>query len=189
LLQQLERQITKHGIKANDPNVLSTKILHEQNLLINRIKSLKKLPDDIAENSALLENLFSLFVSIYSKIPIFICGKPGSSKSLAVDIITQTFKRSSSQDSYFDGFANLHQNYFQGSKQTTDTGIEKVFEDALNRKGKKNMIQMVFIDELGLAELSPHNPLKILHKYLDSTSHGNLYLIFVFSDIIKKIII
>lgn len=152
--------------------MLESNIVKEQKKVWNRIKDLKNLPDDIAENFALKENLFSLFVAIYAQIPIFICGKPGSSKSLAVEIITQTFKNNELGKSFFNGFANLNRNYFQGSKQTTDTGIERVFETALQQSKQENIIQLVFIDELGLAELSPHNPLKILHKYLDSTSHG-----------------
>lgn len=143
----------------------------QEKKLIEYIRGLRKLPEDIAENSALLENLFSLFVAVYARIPIFICGKPGSSKSLAVDILTHTFKDNSSSSSFYKGFANLNQYYFQGSKQTTDKGIEKVFQEALHRSNNPAQIQLVFIDELGLAELSPHNPLKVLHKYLDSTSH------------------
>lgn len=144
----------------------------EEKRLIEHIRRLGKLPDDIAENSALLENLFSLFVAVFARIPIFICGKPGSSKSLAVDILTNTFNDNSSKQSFYRGFADLNQNYFQGSKQTTDKGIEKVFQKALHRSDSPKQIQLVFIDELGLAELSPHNPLKVLHKYLDSTSHS-----------------
>lgn len=36
---------------------------------------------------ALLENLFMILVSILNKIPIFIIGKPGSSKSLAMELV------------------------------------------------------------------------------------------------------
>ena len=41
----------------------------------------------IAKNKALLENLFTLFVSVYSKIPLFIVEKPGCSKSLSVQLL------------------------------------------------------------------------------------------------------
>eukprot|EP00954_Amorphochlora_amoebiformis_P014022 1099444-Amorphochlora_amoeboformis.AAC.1 len=42
----------------------------------------------IALNEALLENLFMIMVSIVNQIPIFVVGKPGTSKSLAMKLIT-----------------------------------------------------------------------------------------------------
>ena len=33
---------------------------------------------------------------------------------------------------------------------------------------KENEINLVVIDEIGLAELSPYNPLKVLHEKLDN---------------------
>ena len=51
----------------------------EQNYIADNIE----LEKGIAKNRALLENLFSLFVAINTKIPIFILGKPGCSKSLS----------------------------------------------------------------------------------------------------------
>ena len=52
----------------------------EQKFLANRINP----PEGIAKNRALLENIFILFFCINCKIPVFICGKPGCSKSLSV---------------------------------------------------------------------------------------------------------
>ena len=46
-----------------------------------------KIPPGIAKNRALLENIFSLFVCIVNKIPLIICGKPGTSKSLSFQIL------------------------------------------------------------------------------------------------------
>jgi hypothetical protein len=48
-----------------------------------------KLDEGIALNEAILENLFMLLISILNNIPIFVIGKPGSSKSLAMGIINQ----------------------------------------------------------------------------------------------------
>lgn len=45
------------------------------------------LGEGIALNEALLENLFMILVSILNQIPIFVIGKPGSSKSLAMGLI------------------------------------------------------------------------------------------------------
>ena len=51
------------------------------------IASKVKIPPGIAKNETLLENIFSLFVCIVNKIPLIICGKPGTSKSLSFQIL------------------------------------------------------------------------------------------------------
>lgn len=42
------------------------------------------LEEGIALNAALVENLFVVVVCILNKIPVFVVGKPGSSKTLAM---------------------------------------------------------------------------------------------------------
>ena len=146
---------------------------NEYAMIIQRLKDLGSLPKDLAVNTALKENLFSIFVSIYSRIPLFICGKPGSSKSVSVDIIRRSYdgqKIGGSHD-FLDGMKPIKIHYYQGSDQSTDKGINKVFEKAIYEQQKGGYQSVVFIDEIGLAELSPNNPLKVLHKYLDTTSH------------------
>ena len=150
-------------------------ILNDQyGLLLERIKVLDKLPRDIAINAPFKENMFAIFVSIYSKTPLFICGKPGSSKSVSVQIIKRSFdgQKQLGKASFLDGMKPLRFEYYQGSDQSTDKGVQNVFARALyhQRKGVKKSV--VFIDEIGLAELSPNNPLKVLHKFLDTTSHA-----------------
>ena len=51
-----------------------------------------ELEKGIAQNRAVLDNTFSLFVAINNKIPIFIVGKPGCSKSLSVQLINKSMK-------------------------------------------------------------------------------------------------
>jgi hypothetical protein len=46
-----------------------------------------ELPEGTAVNTALKENIFAVIPCIVNKIPIFICGKPGCSKSLAITLI------------------------------------------------------------------------------------------------------
>ena len=50
----------------------------------------------IALNEALCENLFMILVSTLNQIPIFVVGKPGSSKSLAMGLIQQNLNGSAS---------------------------------------------------------------------------------------------
>ena len=60
-----------------------------------------ELFDYIAINQALKENIFAIIPCIINKIPIFICGKPGCSKSLAINLIFANLQGSKSVDSYF----------------------------------------------------------------------------------------
>jgi hypothetical protein len=151
------------------------KVLEEEyRIIIDRVRRLGKLPKDIALNAPLKENLFAIFVAIYSKTPLFICGKPGSSKSVSVQIIKKSFDGQvmGGKKDFLDGMKPLRFEYYQGSDQSTDKGVEKVFLKALFHQQRAKKQSVVFIDEIGLAELSPNNPLKVLHKFLDTTSHN-----------------
>lgn len=50
------------------------------------------IPKNIAHNIALKENVFMMLICIELKIPLFVIGKPGSSKSLAKSIIENSMK-------------------------------------------------------------------------------------------------
>lgn len=56
--------------------------------------------------------------------------------------------------------------YYQGSDQSTSKGIENVFSKARSYSNT-NQINVIFFDEIGMAELNSNNPLKVLHKLLD----------------------
>ena len=56
-----------------------------------------KLGENIARNSALRENVFMMVVCISLRIPLFLIGKPGSSKSLAKSIIKNSMKGPNSE--------------------------------------------------------------------------------------------
>ena len=50
------------------------------------------LGDNIAKNAALRENVFIMTICVELRIPLFLVGKPGSSKSLAKSIISDSMK-------------------------------------------------------------------------------------------------
>jgi hypothetical protein len=59
---------------------------------------------------------------------------------------------------------------FQGSQNCTSESIIKVLERAANYtrvKSQSELLSVIVFDEIGLAELSPHNPLKVLHAELE----------------------
>lgn len=51
------------------------------------------IPSGIAVNQALRENVFMMLTCILNQIPLFVVGKPGSSKSLAMQLIRENFNR------------------------------------------------------------------------------------------------
>ncbi len=51
-----------------------------------------KLKSNIARNAALRENVFMMVICVELRIPLFLVGKPGSSKSLAKAIISENLK-------------------------------------------------------------------------------------------------
>lgn len=55
-------------------------------------------PTQIAHNGALLENTWVMFVSILNRIPVFVVGKPGNSKSLAMHLLNSSLRRGDSHD-------------------------------------------------------------------------------------------
>ena len=127
-----------------------------------------KLPPGTARNAALRENVFLMLVCILNRIPIFVVGKPGCSKSLSVQLIRSNLRGRDSRDPLFRELPQLYVVSYQGSESSTSEGITKVFDKARNYKfDNKNVLPVVLLDEVGLAENSKNNPLKVLHSQLD----------------------
>ena len=68
----------------------------------------------IAKNNALKENLFIMFVSIMNKIPLFLTGSPGTSKTLAINIIISSLKGKNSTDSFLKTLPSVNPVFYQG---------------------------------------------------------------------------
>ena len=128
-----------------------------------------------AKNTALIENLFTLVLSVYNKIPLFICGKPGNSKTLSVQIITSNFRGRDSKHPQLKSHPKLIPVYYQGSEASTSEGIQKAFDKATSiAQNDKASLPIIIFDEIGLAEISPSNPLKILHSLFDYSINDNM---------------
>ena len=66
-----------------------------------------ELGDNIAHNAALRENVFMMTVCVELRIPLFVVGKPGSSKSLAKSIITESMKGQNSKNNFLKNFKTV----------------------------------------------------------------------------------
>ena len=129
-----------------------------------------ELPEGTAKNGALRENVFVMLVCILNRIPVFVVGKPGCSKSLSMQIIRSNLRGKDAKDPFLKKLPQLYVVSHQGSESSTSDGILKVFEKA--RKYKEHnksgdILPVVLLDEIGLAEISQYNPLKVLHSLLE----------------------
>ncbi|CAG2237365.1 RNF213 [Mytilus edulis] len=158
--------LSSRGIKFSEADILDI-VLKEQEDILNRMTD---LPEGTALNTALQENVFMLLVCILSKIPIFLVGKPGCSKSLSMQLIRSNLRGKDSTNGLFKGMPQLFCVSFQGSESSTSDGIIKVFEKAEKyqlHNDEKDVLSVVILDEIGLAEISRFNPLKVLHGLIE----------------------
>ena len=136
----------------------------EEEDYLNRME----LPPGTARNAALRENVFVMLVCILNRIPIFVVGKPGCSKSLSIQLIISNLRGRDSRDPLFRELPQLWVFSYQGSESSTSEGIIKVFEKARKYAShNKDVLPVVLLDEVGLAENSKYNPLKVLHSLLE----------------------
>ena len=66
---------------------------------------------NIAKNAALRENVFMMTISIELRIPLFLVGKPGSSKSLAKSIVATSMHGKASRKDLLKHFKEVCCNY------------------------------------------------------------------------------
>lgn len=112
-------------------------------------------------------------ICIELKIPLFLIGKPGSSKSLSKSLISQKMQGQDRTNSpILKNFKEAHLITFQCSPLSTSDMILKTFRHCakyqLERKDDLDRYtSVVVLDEIGLAEASPSMPLKTLHPLLE----------------------
>lgn len=133
------------------------------------------IPNAIALNQALLENVFAVVACTQTDVPLGIIGSPGSSKTLAYHIVRDNLLGPVNAPREFcKQFAKLDTFFYQCSRYSTAQDIESVFNNAIarqkkhdeqNNEGQRTQC-VVFLDEAGLPKES-RNVLKVLHSYLD----------------------
>ena len=108
------------------------------------------------------------------------CGKPGTSKSLSFQILYDNMRGENLEKDFFKKYPEILIFSYQGSKTSTSEGVQKVFNRANiclkkhlekikknNSNNEMSIIPVIYFDEMGLAEESPHNPLKVIHSELE----------------------
>ncbi|XP_076855501.1 E3 ubiquitin-protein ligase rnf213-beta isoform X2 [Brachyhypopomus gauderio] len=150
----------------NSREALEDEISSCQDFFLENIRT----RETIAKNLALKENVFLMVICIELRIPLFLVGKPGSSKSLAKTVIADAMQRQASHCDLFHKLKEVHMVSFQCSPHSSPEGIIGTFRNCARFQKDKNMdeyISVVVLDEIGLAEDSPQMPLKTLHPLLE----------------------
>lgn len=151
------------------------------------------VPEGVARNEALTSNIFVMLTAVANRIPVFVVGKPGQSKTLAVSLLGSG--RTSTEVKTTIGVVHaplLSVLSYQCSEHTTADSLDHHFvqgEQLQQRRGggggamrgtgtKACRVQIViFLDEVGLAEKNKSDrPLKVLHKHLENPSVGMIGL-------------
>ncbi|XP_022797655.1 E3 ubiquitin-protein ligase rnf213-alpha-like isoform X3 [Stylophora pistillata] len=143
-----------------------------------------ELGPNIACNEALRENVFMMVVCIELRIPLFVVGKPGSSKSLAKTVVADNMQGGRSKHGLFKRFKQIQLVSYQCSPQSTPEGILATFQQCSELQESKNegntsdtFASVVVLDEVGLAEDSPQMPLKTLHPLLEDDDQSDAFVI------------
>ncbi|KAL8623379.1 hypothetical protein ACOMHN_065913 [Nucella lapillus] len=134
------------------------------------------LEDNIARNQALKENVFMMVVCIELRVPLFLVGKPGSSKSLAKTIVADAMQGNYANSPLFKALKQAKMASFQCSPLATAEGIVGMFRQCAqvqHGKDQDSFVSVVVLDEVGLAEDSPKMPLKTLHPLLEDGCPGD----------------
>ena len=142
-----------------------------QNAFLDQLQ----LPPKIGRNHALKENVFMMVICIDLRIPLFLVGKPGSSKSLAKGVVADAMRGAHSQSPLFKCLKEVHMVSFQCSQLSAAEGIIDTFKECQAMQREQNpqrYVSCVVLDEVGLAEDSPKLPLKALHPLLDDGTTG-----------------
>ncbi|XP_022072402.1 E3 ubiquitin-protein ligase rnf213-alpha [Acanthochromis polyacanthus] len=161
------RQKISRGLPpAYSPAKVMQEISLMQDLLLNGVP----MGDTIARNSALKENVFMMVLCIELRIPLFLVGKPGSSKSLSKTLVADAMQGQAAHSDLYKMLKQVHLVSFQCSPHSTPEGIINTFKQCGRFQEGKNLdeyISVVVLDEIGLAEDSPKMPLKTLHPLLE----------------------
>ena len=138
-------------------------IQHFQNFIASHVI----VENGIAMNDALIENLFVVIICILTRIPIFVVGKPGSSKTLTMQVIASNLQGKQSPIDFWKEYPAVYIFPYQCSPMSDSHSIQHQFDMAVRyQEHAENTITVLLLDEVGLAEHSPDMPLKVLHSML-----------------------
>eukprot|EP01035_Chromulina_nebulosa_P020147 gene20147-26157_t len=131
---------------------------------------------DIAPNQALKENTLSMLLTIWMRSTLFIVGRPGSTKSRALELLCEASISGNIRKSFISVLGLIiHKFVVQCSPDTTAEHVNSQARRAAIAQYKQSQLlkerhQVVLVlEEVGATIGSRHNPLMSLHQLID---HG-----------------
>ncbi|ROL47362.1 E3 ubiquitin-protein ligase rnf213-alpha [Anabarilius grahami] len=152
------------------PQYSQMKVMEEISVIQDVFLNGVRVGESIARNNALKENVFMMVICIELRIPLFLVGKPGSSKSLSKTLVADGMQGQAAHSDLFKRLKQIHLVSFQCSPHSTPNGIINTFKQCTRFQEGKNLkeyVSVVVLDEIGLAEDSQKMPLKTLHPLLE----------------------
>ena len=126
----------------------------------------------LAKNSALSENIWITFICLMNNIPLWIIGLPGTSKSLAVNLVFQRLINKNIPCPKFRSLPSLYKQTFMCSEFSRSEALleqlQRVASKAASAKKGIQKIPVLLLEEIGHADLSPYLPLKCLNRIIDN---------------------
>ena len=173
LFSKIKNRKLSIELSSENFNRFSDLLRIEEEFLIELIE----LDRSINKNQILKENLFLLFLSVVTKIPFIIIGKPGTGKSLGVQLIYNSMRGKYSKTNFFKQYPKIIQIYYKCSELTTSQEITEIFikgEDLYCNYRKTNInnedlvpIYMILFDDIHLANKAISNPLIVLQNKIE----------------------
>jgi hypothetical protein len=86
----------------------------------------------VALNESFVENLFVAFVCVLNKIALYIVGKPGTSKSLAITILMNNLEATTENQKRLEkwNIGGIRYFFYQCSEQSTEEAVQQAFDKA-----------------------------------------------------------
>lgn len=158
--------------ESQENDVIEREIRLCQNVFLDGLELNTSDTNPIARNSALRENVWMMMICVELCIPLFVVGKPGSSKSLSKSKVEKSMKGQNSIYDLFKVMKDIKMTSYQCSPLSTPEGIVQTYQLCANMQNEstENFAAVMVLDEIGLAEDSPLMPLKALHALLDDGS-------------------
>lgn len=169
---QIFKNDEKNDILEKLHELFKREIILCQKVFLDGLELDRNDSNPIAKNQALRENVWMMVICIELAIPLFVIGKPGSSKTLAKVKVEEAMRGKSSKSELYKRFKEIKLCSYQCSSHSRSEDIVDTFNTCkkLQQQKPENFQAVVVLDEIGLAEGSQKMPLKTLHGLLDNGS-------------------
>ena len=145
-------------------------------IALQRFAKCFKFDKYITITSAIEENLFLEFVCINNRIPLFIIGQPGTSKSCSLSIILNNALGSRAPNPFLAQYQIFQVFFLQCTEYTTTSSIQQIFQDAndFEKSVGRGANSLIVLDEVGLMTKNDQYALQVLHSLLAEKPYKSL---------------